>query len=900
MAPSAPDFFRKRTTSITSLSSSKLRSSVASLATRASRDRLTSDDRSSPITSGAATSSPGFNNVSTVDLFGGAPLQTTTSPIGAASDLDPDFGSSYEGPAAFHLGSTSAVSRESPKMNSPYHTTNAQEGAWLGSSAADHATLSPHVLGSTHFGTSPGNQSDMSNEAQFHNNDALSDVSATGRSTLLSIFASPGHTFADSFPSSSSPSSRLPPPGYENPSANQLYSDAINMPDLDRIDSRTANQYEASSALATPTLAEHATYEDARGYVGTNAASSTEVASNARHSTQSASTVPGLATSSSFAETSMPASNTAASMSTNNNGPTMEDIVPTNFDEGVLRSLCDMDCGMPLLFDRIKQSMVSAREASTFLKKRAVIEEEYARGMAKLARSTFETYSLSDAKAGTFVKSWHSMVKTHETLADNRLRFAAKLSEMSDELSNLAKEVDKSRKQARETGMRLEKNLQDAEAGVEKARGRFDTAAEDLERLLLLKSGESAKSGEIQSGTGGGGSSGKRTLGKAIGKSGLLFKNKNPQQILKQEEEIRARTSSASDAFRREVLSTQGVRQEYFNLQLPRILRTLKENAEEIDNGTQYHLARYAFLFESTVLNDGMAISPVGTDVAPSSGLKGAVETIDNRADFKQYMTNYQVAHGRDYKGPRREGPYEEGFLNTPGTSKANAAAATARTSVVSERPIFGVDLAEQMARDNVEVPPILEKCTLAIEEIGIENMGIYRLSGTTSKVQKLKAKFDADWTTVDLMNDEAIQDINIVAGCLKLWFRELPEPLLTHELYSGFIEAAKIDNDRLRHIRLHERVNELPDANYATLKYLMGHLDKVKSLEHLNQMSASNLAIVFGPTLLSPPPSGYDDGSGQANGGGGIQIHDMSFQCRAVETILDKYREIFVDEGEE
>ena len=553
--------------------------------------------------------------------------------------------------------------------------------------------------------------------------------------------------------------------------------------------------------------------------------------------------------------------------------------------------------------------MLSAREASLFLKKRAVIEEEYARSMAKLARSTFETYSLSDAKAGTFVKSWHSMLKTHETIADNRLRFAGKLSEMSDELSNLAKEVDKSRKQARETGMRLEKNLQDAETGVDKARARFDTAAEDLERLLLLKSGESTKTGEIQSSGGGGGGvgSGKRTLGKAIGKSGLLFKNKNPQQILKQEEEIRARTSSASDAFRREVLNTQGLRQEYFNLQLPRILRTLKENADEIDNGTQYHLARYAFLYESTVLNDGMAISPVGSEVAASSGLKRAVEMIDNRADFKQYMANYQVAHGRDYKAPRREGPYEEGFLNTPGTAKSAAGgvgggAGNDRASIVSDRPIFGVDLAEQMARDKVEVPPILEKCATAIEEMGIENMGIYRLSGTTSKVQRLKASFDADWSQVDLFNDEAMQDINIVAGCLKLWFRELPEPLLTHELYSSFIEAAKIDNDRLRHIRLHERVNELPDANYATLKYLMRHLHKVTELEHLNQMSASNLAIVFGPTLLSPPPAGYEDGTTAAANGsaGGIQLHDMSFQCRAVETILHKYREIFVDEGDE
>lgn len=48
-----------------------------------------------------------------------------------------------------------------------------------------------------------------------------------------------------------------------------------------------------------------------------------------------------------------------------------------------------------------------------------------------------------------------------------------------------------------------------------------------------------------------------------------------------------------------------------------------------------------------------------------------------------------------------------------------------------------------------------------------------------------------SDWSTVDLLNDEAINDINIIAGCLKLWFRELPEPLMTWELYQGFIDAA-------------------------------------------------------------------------------------------------------------
>lgn len=96
---------------------------------------------------------------------------------------------------------------------------------------------------------------------------------------------------------------------------------------------------------------------------------------------------------------------------------------------------------------------------------------------------------------------------------------------------------------------------------------------------------------------------------------------------------------------------------------------------------------------------------------------------------------------------------------------------------------------------------------------------------------------------SVNLDSEEWISDINNVTSVLKMWFRELPDPLLTSSLHQGFVEAAskhfmllkysnfsrasEIDNDRLRHIRLHERVNDLPDPNYATLKYFMGHLHK-------------------------------------------------------------------------
>lgn len=141
----------------------------------------------------------------------------------------------------------------------------------------------------------------------------------------------------------------------------------------------------------------------------------------------------------------------------------------------------------------------------------------------------------------------------------------------------------------------------------------------------------------------------------------------------------------------------------------------------------------------------------------------------------------------------------------------------------------------------------------------------------------------------------------------LKLFFRELPEPLLTHELYHGFIEAAsaylsspmlrllakaystEIENSRLRHIRLHERINELPDPNYATCKALLGHLDRVSKHKSTNSMSISNLAIVFGPTLIGPPPE-------DAN----LVLQDMQWQCKAIETILEHYAEIFVDAEDE
>ncbi|GJJ11509.1 hypothetical protein Clacol_005742 [Clathrus columnatus] len=551
------------------------------------------------------------------------------------------------------------------------------------------------------------------------------------------------------------------------------------------------------------------------------------------------------------------------------------------FDDNILRALCDLD------------------EAAVFLKKRSVIEEEYSKNMQKLARTSLEVYSVNDGKAGTFVNAWQASMRIHEVIAENRFRFAQRLGDISEELNSLSKQVDKNRKEIKDTASRHERALVDAEVTLEKAKQRQDQLAEELERLLVQKEGESYKDTGVQNARSPGG---KRAIGKAVAKGGLLLKGKNPANLQRQEDDVRTRVSSASTVMAKAMQDTQQIRQEYFNFQLPRILRNLKNCADEIDNGLQYHLGRYAFLFESLLQNDGSTLAPLDTEAL---GLRSAVEIIDNRGDFRVYMQNYAVAHATSgQRVPRREGPWQEGFVqlqqqqllqahnnNTneklpavppQGLQSQNSNNTDSPALQIPEKlsPTFGIDLAEQLIRDGVDLPKVMEKCCQTIEKWGLRSKGIYRLSGTYSKIQQLKEKLDRDIDSVDLDDPEWTSDINIVASVLKQWFRELPEPLLTNKLHQGFIEAAKLEVSRARQIRLHERVNDLPDANYATLK--------ITKYEAENQMSISNLAIVFGPTLF-----GSISGSNGATG-----MADTTWQNKAIETILEHYMDIFVEEG--
>ncbi|KAF2902412.1 hypothetical protein ILUMI_03771, partial [Ignelater luminosus] len=131
-------------------------------------------------------------------------------------------------------------------------------------------------------------------------------------------------------------------------------------------------------------------------------------------------------------------------------------------------------------------------------------------------------------------------------------------------------------------------------------------------------------------------------------------------------------------------------------------------------------------------------------------------------------------------------------------------------------------------------------------------------LSGVTSNIQKLRNAFDED-RVPDLYTDDILQDIHSVASLLKMYFRELPNPLCTYQLYQSFVNAVQgcssinrnslSDRDRL--LKMREAVQKLPPPHYRTLEYLMRHLSRVAQHGASTGMTTRNIAIVWAPNLL-------------------------------------------------
>uniref|UniRef100_A0A4W5QZL2 BCR activator of RhoGEF and GTPase n=1 Tax=Hucho hucho TaxID=62062 RepID=A0A4W5QZL2_9TELE len=164
---------------------------------------------------------------------------------------------------------------------------------------------------------------------------------------------------------------------------------------------------------------------------------------------------------------------------------------------------------------------------------------------------------------------------------------------------------------------------------------------------------------------------------------------------------------------------------------------------------------------------------------------------------------------------------------------------------------VFGVKISVVTKRERSKVPLIVKQCVEEIERRGMEEVGIYRVSGVATDIQALKAAFDANNKDVSVMMSE--MDVNAIAGTLKLYFRELPEPLFTDDLYPNFAGGIALSDSVAKESCMLHLLLSLPEPNLVTFLFLLDHLKRIADNESINKMSFHNLATVFGPTLLRP-----------------------------------------------
>ncbi|XP_029584953.1 rho GTPase-activating protein 44 isoform X1 [Salmo trutta] len=163
------------------------------------------------------------------------------------------------------------------------------------------------------------------------------------------------------------------------------------------------------------------------------------------------------------------------------------------------------------------------------------------------------------------------------------------------------------------------------------------------------------------------------------------------------------------------------------------------------------------------------------------------------------------------------------------------------------EKPSYGKALEEHLTISSREIAFPIEACVTMLLECGMQEEGLFRVAPSASKLKKLKASLDCGVMDVQ----EYSADPHAIAGALKSYLRELPEPLMTSELYEDWIQASNIQDMDKRLQALLAACEKLPTDNFNNFRYLIKFLAKLGDYQDSNKMTPGNMAIVLGPNLL-------------------------------------------------
>lgn len=203
------------------------------------------------------------------------------------------------------------------------------------------------------------------------------------------------------------------------------------------------------------------------------------------------------------------------------------------------------------------------------------------------------------------------------------------------------------------------------------------------------------------------------------------------------------------------------------------------------------------------------------------------------------------------------------------------------RKGIIKLEPIFGNTLKNLQDSFRTSVPEFVSRTIELIESPkNITSQGVYRASGNLATIQKLR--FEVDRGNLNVLDDYA-DEVDVLTGALKLFFRELSQPLIPYDLYEQLLKVLESEDATNSHRKIEQAVGKLPKSHRDTFLTFVHHLLRVEKYKDENKMDLHNLSVVCGPSLLWFPESCSSENL----------LKNSANAVRVMELVLNVYKDL-------
>ncbi|PRP74792.1 N-acetyltransferase 5 [Planoprotostelium fungivorum] len=458
------------------------------------------------------------------------------------------------------------------------------------------------------------------------------------------------------------------------------------------------------------------------------------------------------------------------------------------------------------------------REVFKFVKKRQLIEEEYADKMSKLNSKNPDVQPL-----GTLSKTWTGITNHLGSMTDIHNSAAIQMTEkVADALAALIKDTEMRRKQVVDRGTELNGEYKTNVEYLKKCKAAYDKAMR--EAAAVAQQIETMKQEAMP----------------------------NRTAIAKNEKELQSKNEFASqleDVYRRRITFTNYWMDIYYNEKMPAIMKDFERLETVMMQMFKAYLKRYANVVQDMQSPTDIAIKTLAESIDQiDASINIDIICRQNKTkaerpplcEFEPYVVQ-SAAPQRSKLNPK--GLFDA-FTMRGGREQEHPASRPAPYATEVKPPgpnsVFGVPLEKLMDRQKDRYPELqIPKVLLDLSESvlksgGCWTEGIFRVPAAAREVQNYKNELDDTY-------DAAVQptNVHVIAAALKLWLREI----CTETPQQGY-----------------EVVKTLPSVNYKVVERVIHMLQEMSKQEYVEttMMDQSNLAMVFAPAFLKCPHTDY------------------------------------------